>query len=295
MDVRFLESFVVVVECGSVAQAARRLNLTPAALSQRMQALETALGHPLVARVGCTVKPTAAGLAMLPQVRAVIEGTRALRLAAANGEPAGQIRIGATASALTGIVPDVLARMRIRSPKVDFYIRPGSSSDLYRALLARELDAALLVHPQFEPTKALGWKMLREEKLLLIAPAGMDLSSPHRVISEHPFIRFDRDQWGGQIVEKYLVENSLRVREWLELDALDAIVTQVDRGMGVAIIPDWAPPWPAGLNVEKAVLATGDSRRTGIMWDLSSPAIAGVRVFVDCATSTQSTGSTISA
>jgi hypothetical protein len=30
MDTRFLETFVIAVDCGSIAEAARRLNLTPA-------------------------------------------------------------------------------------------------------------------------------------------------------------------------------------------------------------------------------------------------------------------------
>lgn len=283
MDTRFLESFVVVAECGSFAQAARRLNLTPAALSQRMQALEAVLGHPLVARVGRTVRPTAAGLAILPQVRALLEDARALRLTANSGEPAGPIRIGATASAMTGMIPDILARMRAAFPKVEFYIRPGSSLELHQALLARDLDVALLVHPQFDLPKTLGWQTLREERLLLIAPEGTDLRDPHRAITGHPFIRYDRNQWGGQIVETYLADNGLRVSEWLELDALDAITTLVDRGMGVAIIPDWAPPWPGGLKLERHVLPPSYSRRTGAMWNLSSSAIANVRALVDCA------------
>lgn len=283
MDTRFLESFVVVAECGSFAQAARRLNLTSAALSQRMQALEAALGHPLVARVGRTVRPTAAGLAILPQVRTLLEDARALRLAVTGGAPAGPLRIGATASAMTGMIPDILARMRTEFAQVEFYIRPGSSSELYQALLARDLDVALLVHPQFDLPKTLGWQTLREERLLLIAPEGTDLSDPHRAITGHPFIRYDRNQWGGQIVDKYLADNGLRVAEWLELDALDAIVTLVDRGMGVAIIPDWAPPWPAGLKLARHLLSPSYGRRTGAMWSLSSAAIANVRAFVDCA------------
>jgi len=40
MDTRFLESFVMVIEHGSVAAAARRLNLTDAAVTQRVRALE---------------------------------------------------------------------------------------------------------------------------------------------------------------------------------------------------------------------------------------------------------------
>lgn len=283
MDIRFLESFVTVVESGSVAQAARRLNLTPAALAQRMQALSSELGHPLVSRVGRTVRPTAAGIAILPQVKALIEQARDLRLAVNADEPSGQIRVGATASAMTGLIPDILARMRSAFPNVDFYMRPGSSADLYQALLVRDLDAALLIHPHFDLSKSLGWQTLREEKLLLVAPQGTDLSDPHAAIMRYPFIRYDRDQWGGQIVDKYLVEHDLRVQEWLELDALDAIVTLVARGMGVAVIPDWAPPWPAGLQLERIILDAGAIRRTGVMWNLSSASIAGVKAFVETA------------
>lgn len=282
MDIRFLESFVMVAEGGSIAGAARRLHLTPAAVAQRLQALERELGHALVMRVGRVVRPTPEGLAILPQARALIEGSRNLRLAAERGEPAGQIRIGATASAMTGLIPDILARMRKAYPKVEFYMRPGASAELYQGLLTRDLDAALLVYPQFQPPKTLGWQELREEKLLLIAPQGTDLSQPNRVIETHPFIRYDRNQWGGQIVEAYLAQHQLKVREWLELDALDAIATLVDRNMGVAIVPDWAPPWPAGLSIERCTLPGGSARRTGVMWNLSGAALSAAEAFVRC-------------
>ncbi|MDN5925894.1 MAG: LysR family transcriptional regulator [Hyphomicrobiales bacterium] len=58
MDTRFVESFVAVADCGSISEAARRTGLTPAALAQRLHKLEQNLGHPLVERVGRTVRPT---------------------------------------------------------------------------------------------------------------------------------------------------------------------------------------------------------------------------------------------
>jgi DNA-binding transcriptional LysR family regulator len=45
MDSRYLQSFVYVVELGSIAEAARRLDLTPAAVAQRVKMLEAELGH----------------------------------------------------------------------------------------------------------------------------------------------------------------------------------------------------------------------------------------------------------
>ena len=61
MDIRYLQSFVTVVEVGSLAEAARRLDLTPAAIAARVRGLEEELGAVLVKRAGRSVKPTAAG------------------------------------------------------------------------------------------------------------------------------------------------------------------------------------------------------------------------------------------
>lgn len=46
MDTRFLESFVVLVESQSLAEAARKLNITSAALGLRIKALEDEIGLP---------------------------------------------------------------------------------------------------------------------------------------------------------------------------------------------------------------------------------------------------------
>ena len=57
MDTRFLETFVQVVETGSIAGAARNMNLTAASVSQRLKSLEGSLGSRLIVRSGRTVKP----------------------------------------------------------------------------------------------------------------------------------------------------------------------------------------------------------------------------------------------
>lgn len=280
MDMRFLESFITIAECGSIAEAARRLNLTPAALAQRLKTLEQDLGHALVSRVGRTVRPTEAGLAILAQARMLIDGTRDLRAIAANDRPAGQLRLGATATALTGILPSIIADLSAHQVPIDYFVRPGSSIDLYHSVVAGELDAAIIVEPQFAIPKSTGWLTIRQEPLVLIAPEGLQLDDLRDVIGRHPFIRYDRNQWGGQLVDRYLRQNRIAVREWLELDALDAIAALVSRGLGVAIVPDWAPPWPEGLKLQKVVIPGGGARRTGVLWNRSGARIAAVRAFV---------------
>lgn len=282
MDIRFLESFVTVADCGSIAEAARRLNLTPAALAQRLQALERDLGHALVARVGRRVRPTAAGLAVLERARKLIEDSHDLRVIAAQDEPAGQLRLGAIATALTGLLPDIIARLRGRHPRIEYFIRPGSSVHLYHAVTVGELDAAVIVRPQFAVPKSTGWLTLRREPLVLLVPEAMPLEDPVRMICTRPFIRYDRNQWGGQIVDRYLRRHGLKVHEWLELDALDAIAGLVSRGLGIAIVPDWAPPWPEGLRLRRIALPGAGGRQTGLLWNLSGPRISAMQAVVAC-------------
>jgi DNA-binding transcriptional LysR family regulator len=109
MDTRFLETLVTVVECGSLAEAARRLNLTASAVAQRIQALETEIGISLLARSGRTVHPATAAVAVLERARTIQREIRDLKSVAASGILSGELRLGVVPSMLTGFVPDVLA------------------------------------------------------------------------------------------------------------------------------------------------------------------------------------------
>lgn len=99
MDTRFLESFLIVIEQGSLAGAARQLRLTPASVAQRIRALEDEIGCPIVQRDGRNVRPTEQGLAIIEQSRAIITSVRDLCAIAASDKPVGTLRIGAISSA----------------------------------------------------------------------------------------------------------------------------------------------------------------------------------------------------
>ena len=69
MDLSFLQSLLLVVDSGSLAQAARTQQLTGAALRQRVAALERELGVKLLTRSGHTSLPTQACTDLLPRAR----------------------------------------------------------------------------------------------------------------------------------------------------------------------------------------------------------------------------------
>lgn len=274
MDTQFLESFVMVVEHGSVAEAARRLNLTAAAVTQRVRTLEREIGATLISRSGRTVRATKAGTQILGGAQALLRGVLDLRAIATEESFSGELHLGAVSSALTGILPHLFARLTTKYPFMKLYICPGISGDLYRKVTDGELDAAVIVEPRFALPKTCGWTVWREEPLVVLAPQSMMESDPHRILSTEPFIRYDRKQFGGRLADDYLQKADIRPQDRYELDSLDAIAVLVDRGLGVSLVPDWAEPWPGGLSLRKIALPLPfEKRRIGLLWRRASPRI----------------------
>jgi DNA-binding transcriptional LysR family regulator len=272
MDTQFLESFVMVAEYGSVAEAARRLDLSAGAVTQRIHALEQEMGAVLVSRSGRNMRVTEAGAAILPRAKNLLRGVLDLRAIANDKGYTGELNLGAIASGLTGILPPILARLAEKCPQITLRIEPGASSDLYRKVAEGILDAAVMVEPPFALPKTCSWTTWREEPLVVLAPRRMKAREPHDIISTEPFIRYDRKQWGGRLAESYMQREALRTKDRYELDSLEAIAVLVDRQLGVSLVPDWAPPWPAGLALCKLALPRAyQKRRVGLLRLRNSP------------------------
>lgn len=272
METRFLETFLLVAEHGSLAEAGRRLGLTPAAVAQRMQALEDEFGTPLLSRSGRAVSPTAAGHAIIADARRLLEDLRRLRAMAQQDTLGGGMRLGAISTAMTGVLPPLLRWMREAAPAVDLFLLPGTSATLYDAVQAGKLDAAITVAPPFPMPKSLCWHPIRSERIILIAPPDHGPGDAFAQLRKYPLIRYDRNNWGGRMCDRWLAENGADVNEWVELDQLEAISIMVGRGLGVSILPDWTPPWPAGATVSRIALPGRPvHREIGLVWPRISP------------------------
>lgn len=271
MDTQFLNTFVAVADHGSMAAAARLLNITPAAVAQQIRTLEREIGAPLIARAGRTVSVTEAGARILQSTRELLRGVADLSTLANDVDTAGELRLGAGTNALTGMLPDVLARMVERFPRIKVFIKPGYSPDLYAWVERGELDAAIVLQAPFKLPKTCQWEVLREEPLVVLAPAAMAGRDPHELLATEPLIRYDRKQWGGHHADQYLRNAGIVPRERFELNALNAIAVMVDRGLGVSLVPDWARPWPEGLNLVRIPLPLAcEPRRVGVVWARST-------------------------
>lgn len=281
METQFLNTFVTVVDQGSMAAAARVLNITPAAVAQQIRTLEREIGATLIARVGRTVSVTEEGSRILQRSRDLLRNVADLRSVANDNAVSGELRLGACPTALAGMLPDALARMVEAFPLINVFIKPGYSADLYRAVEEGDLDAALVLQAPYALPKTCEWQLLREEPLVVLAPDSMAGRDPHELLATEPLIRYDRHQWGGRQADEYLRAAGIVPRERFELNALNAIAVMVDRGLGVSLVPDWARPWPEGLRVVRIPLPQATvPRRIGVVWSRSSVRVRLVTVFL---------------
>lgn len=282
MDLRYVESFVTTVDCGSIAEAARRLDMTSAALAARLKALEEELGAQLVQRSGRSVRPTAAGLNILNSARTMLRQARDLRALANEKVLLGELRLGTFVSALTTVLPPVLRRLYEKHPNLSVSVVSNASTELCRMVASGDLDAAVVVEPQFAIPKTCEWRTLMDEPLVLVVPRKLAGQNPLELLSTQPFIQYDRSVLGGQLADRYLHQQGITPKKRLEINGLMSIAAMVDQGLGISLLPDWSALWADGLSIEKINLpGKAPLRRIGFIWGAYGPHAPVARLFLE--------------
>lgn len=250
MDTAFAATLLAILEERSIIGAARRMGVTSGAVALRIKALERELGTPLIGRAGRAIVPTPAAYRLARPLAEIVACTADLhQIAKGGGGLAGELRLGTIATASTGILPELVARLLREHPAIDLIVEPGTSIELCEKVREGTLDAAVVVEPPSALGKGEMFARWIEEPLIMIVPRTLAGSDPVSLLGSAPFIRYDRRGWGGQLVDGWLRAQGLTVRSRIELDALDGIEAMVAAGVGVAIIPDWWGRRPAGSSV----------------------------------------------
>ena len=282
METNYLRTFMVVLESGSMSEAARRLDLTPAAVAQQMRVLERDFGVPLLRRSGRTVSLTEGGHRLSERARILLAELTTMRTVVGDGEGALELTVGATNTMLNGPLPIVLEALVQEHPAARIVVRTGLTSELYDEVLRGRLDVAMCLHPAFVLPKTLHWLLLREERLVLLAPQAWAHRDPHELLRSEALIRYDRRLGGGQAAERYLRRAGIVPRERFEISSLAAIAMLVGRGVGVSIAPDAATAWWPTLPLARLPLPqSSEPRRFGMLWPRNSARTRAIEVLVD--------------
>lgn len=168
MTLTQLRTFLLVVECGSVNAAAKRLFVTQSAVSASLAALQRSLGVQLVARDGRGLRLTDAGVVYADYVHRLLGLLdEANTAAAAEASPGhGILRIAALTTPGEQILPQLLAGFRHKNPQVGIQLQVGNSERIRPMLGRHEVDLVLGGRPPAGDHLILG---IRPHELVVVA------------------------------------------------------------------------------------------------------------------------------
>src|SRR5262245_7893855 len=115
-SLRQLEVFLAVAATGSVSRAARGLSMSQSAASGSLADLERQFNVGLFDRIGRRLRLSELGRAVRGRAEAVLQGAQDLERALEKGIEVGRLRLGATLTVGSYVVPALMARFRDENP-----------------------------------------------------------------------------------------------------------------------------------------------------------------------------------
>jgi DNA-binding transcriptional LysR family regulator len=144
MNIIGLQTFVSIVETGSLVRASEQLNVTQSTVTARLRTLEQELGATLLHRHKSGVTLTASGTKLLGYAEIMIGLWRQARQETA--PPAGTESVcnfGCDPDLWPDLGKRVFDDMNTGNPRMAISVWPGDQAELYRMLTAGLLDVAL--------------------------------------------------------------------------------------------------------------------------------------------------------
>ncbi|MGW2885542.1 LysR family transcriptional regulator [Streptomyces griseoruber] len=244
-DLKLLSTFLAVVDRGSMAEAAAALGYVPSAVSQHIAALERDLGvELLVRRPGSRLILTAAGRALAQAARRLFEATARFQDAAARiaDRDIAELRVGAYPSAMSHLLPGVLAALRPRRRGARIRLVIVETHEGLPRVTSGDLDLLIAYRylPEDPPTPSADWNVtsLGHEPLVLVAGPhpdarpwaladclAMEWTSGHARSPDRRLLH----RWAGEL--------GISPEVTLETEDLHSMLAMIGAGLAVGLIP----------------------------------------------------------
>ena len=182
MDVRHLRNMLAVIEEGTIAKAAQRVNMSQPAMTKSIQRLEEQLGVRLFERVPRGMRPTYYAHALQDYARAACVGMAEAerQISALRGGTEGSIVIAAPAIIMTNLIPAVLAKLSKERPKLQMRLVSQNAS-LYSDLLDGKFSVVVSMLFDEIPKRGLVKEWLFDDRLVLVMRPDHPLAKQRQV------------------------------------------------------------------------------------------------------------------
>jgi DNA-binding transcriptional LysR family regulator len=274
IELRQLLYFVAVAEELHFGRAAMNLHMTQPPLSQAIQMLESVVGAKLFTRSTRSIALTAAGNALLPEARKLLQ--QALTLPqlvqrAASGEH-GHLSLAFVSIADYSVLPPYLREFHGAHEQVQIELREATSDVQLELLEKSEIDAGLLIPPIPERLATqLCYQRVLSEPLILAIPE-IEANRPHasllKTYRDLPLIIFPRKIAPAlhDTILGCFRESGLTPVIGQEAIQMQTIIGLVSAGMGIALVPQSVSNLKRPGVVYHALQDTTANVEIGIAW-----------------------------
>lgn len=227
-----LRTFEAVASRLSFSKGAEALNVTPAAVSSQIRALEERLNQKLFHREGKVVSLTAAGRKLLPGVqRGLRELTQALN-AIEQDRSEGVLNVSTMASFMQRWLAHRLAEFYKAHPEIDLRI---NVSDAVVDFEATDFHLAIRFGPGHWP-RLRSVKMMDDWIVPVCSPEMLEKSGPIKSLEDlqkHNILTVDSGLWDQWTAAVGVTEIK---RNWPALDDSLSLMIMAEQGHGVALV-----------------------------------------------------------
>lgn len=244
MELKYLVTFQTILQCGSFAEAAQRLNYTQSTITFQMQQLERELQVQLFEKIGRRMAVTQAGRDMAPYVDAVLQSVERLsNFGKASAQLSGTLRVAAAETLLTYQLQPVLKRFRQEAPGVKLSIRCENCYRIRDEVLRGTVD--LGVHYDvggYGGTVTV--QPLAEFPITLVsAPQRHYDAGAFRAADSRqpiPLITNDRNGIYQRIMDRWLSQRRITLETVIELGNTETVKSCVAGDLSIALLPRFA-------------------------------------------------------
>ena len=249
MNTRQLTYLLVCARTGSIAAAARELDVAQPSISQQLAALEHELKTRLLERDHKGVRLTDAGERFVQAARGALEQLDSARLALQdNNDIRGRVAIGMTQPTGNALAVALYAEISRSYPGIELDLYTGLSSTLYEQLRKGEVDV-LVCSPDASDHMGMSSELLLNEQLLLavgtVAGGQFEPLLAHASISwqqlaELPVMFTGYKDSLGYRIGQYEQLTGIRLQRAQPFGQLMTTLRYVSEGYGLLICPSTA-------------------------------------------------------
>ncbi|WP_342514904.1 LysR substrate-binding domain-containing protein [Sporosarcina sp. FSL K6-1522] len=243
MNITSLKMFCLVVDEGSISQAARLSFVSQPAVTRQIRQIENFYGALLFDRTEGKLTVTETGRMLYPFAKAIINDFNRSKevIQQAIGEGNASLRVGASPTIGEYFLPSLLGRFKKQTPEIKVTLTIKNTPSILEDLENDVIDLAL-VEGMVE-SKHFIVKKFAEDELVLVCPTDHAWRDRKEIQIEE--LANERMIWRESISgTRLIVEDTLRefgvldtIENYMEISSTQAIKSAVEAGLGISILP----------------------------------------------------------